>query len=381
MLNSEAISSPDSTYVNILHSCHDHQAVAYYEKHGASTVEHAFAIANILHIHSKVLEASYFYRVAFDLHGKTQTEFPLPQSLLQVRLLCLLKSSNAPPPEELEELATYSPALANYIRGIQIAWQDGKVGQGLDLIGNAFEIFHSGEEIDRLYLELALRYPPVGLRSGEDIASPNPIPPHLYMYWDRDPPEEIRDNIRYHQELLGTRFTIFDRESASKWLYDHYGKEISEIFRKVRHPAEGADLLRLYVIMANGGWWLDADLRIRSLEAWKKLTTGSIKECHLFATHNYVLHNDFFGAAPSNAIVSNAAMMALVNTFEHCGLYIAFKTGPGVLNRAVSRAIYNALQSHRPLCDLQIDDQHRFHETVEEYEVSYKHLGSSWHSA
>ncbi|MBS1096505.1 hypothetical protein JK191_02750 [Gluconobacter sphaericus] len=38
------------------------------------------------------------------------------------------------------------------------------------------------------------------------------------------------------------------------------GKESSNIFRKVRHPAEGANL------------------RIRSREVEKKLTTGSIKD-------------------------------------------------------------------------------------------------------
>ncbi|MFT8808281.1 hypothetical protein [Gluconobacter sp.] len=381
MNNIEADASPSSTYVDILHSCHDPQAVAYYDKHGASTVEHAFAIANILHIHSKVLEASFFYRLAFDLHSKEQTEFPLPQSLLQVRLLCLLKSSNLPPTEELEELEKYSPRLANYIRGIQISWQSGRTGEGLELIGNAFEIFHSGEEIDRLYLELALRYPPTGLVTGESALGSTSIPCRLYMYWDSNPPEEIRNNLRYHQELLGSDFVFFDRDSASIWLYDHYGKEICEIFRKVRHPAEGADLLRLYVIQANGGWWLDADLRIRSRDAWESLTATTHKSCRLFTTHNYVLHNDFFGAAPGNPYIANAAMTALVNTFEHAGLYIAFKTGPGVLNRAVSRAIYNALQSRNPICDLQIDNQHAFHEFVEEYDVTYKNIASSWHSS
>lgn len=381
MVNPQPINSYSDEYIDLLQSCHDHQAIAYYEKHGASTVEHAFAIANILHIHSKVLEASFFYRVAFDMHGKTQTEYPLPQSLLQVRLLCLLKSSNSPPPEELEELESYSPQLANYIRGIQAAWQNGRTGEGLDLIGNSFEIFHSGEEIDRLYLELALRHAPTGLAARDAIPAPTPIPCRLYMYWDKNPPEEIKNNIQYHRDLLGNDFVFFDRDSASRWLHDHYGREICELFLKVRHPAEGADLFRLYMILNNGGWWLDADLRIRSRDAWEKLAKTTYKPCRLFTTHNYVLHNDFFGAAPGSPYLANAAMSALVNTFEHSGLYIAFKTGPGVLNRAVSRAIHKALQTRQPICDLQIDCQNQFHEFIEEYDVTYKNIGSSWHSA
>jgi len=382
MTNSDSAGSHSPIYTDLLQSCDDHQALSYYERHGASTVEHAFAIANILHIHGKVLEASFFYRVAFDIHSKAQTEYPLPQSLLQVRLLCLLKSSNSLPPEELEELESYSPPLANYIRGIQTAWQEGKTNEGLALIGNSFELFHSGEEIDRLYLELALRCPSVDLAPEENAsASASSVPDRLYMYWDKNPPEEIERNIQYHRDLLGSDFVFFDQESASEWLYSHYGREICELFRKVRHPAEGADLLRLYVILSNGGWWLDADLRIRSEEAWEKLRASTHKSCRLFTTHNYVLHNDFFGAAPSNPYIANAAMMALVNTFEHSGLYIAFKTGPGVLNRAVSRAIYTALQAQQPVVDLQIDDQRHLNELVEEYDVTYKNGGSSWHSA
>ncbi|MDE7539468.1 hypothetical protein [Gluconobacter sphaericus] len=116
---------------------------------------------------------------------------------------------------------------------------------------------------DRPYLELALRYPPGGLKSRENITRPNPTSSHLCMYWNYDPPAEIRDNIHYRQEPW---FTIFNHETAMKWLCDYYGKKISKIFRKVRHPAEGANL------------------RIRSREVEKKLTTGSIKDVASFPT-------------------------------------------------------------------------------------------------
>ncbi|EHH68772.1 glycosyltransferase family 32 protein [Gluconobacter morbifer] len=296
-------------------------------------MEHAFAIANILHLHSKVLEASFFYRIAFDLHGKQQTEFPLPQSLLQVRLLCLLKASQPLPEEEMAELQQYSPAFARYIEGIRQAWRNGRPQAGLQLIGNAFEDFHSGEEIDRLYLEIALNHEPCGLKAP-DAASGHAIPHHLYMYWDANPPDEIRENFQYHADLLGCSFTAFDRESGAQWLYDHHGREVSEQFLKARHPAEGADLLRLYVILSNGGWWLDADLRLRSKEAWEQLDQSSRTGCRLFSTHNFVLHNDFFGAA---------------------------------------------LQQGSPVTDVQIETQQDFDTFVEEYDVQYKASGPTWH--
>lgn len=356
----------------------DGQAFSYYEKHGAETVEHAFAIANILHIHARVLEASSFYRRAFDLHSKSQTEFPLPQSLLQVRLLCLLKAGLEANTQEIYELEKYSVPMANYIRGISAAWRSGDTEGSLKLIGNAFEEFHSGEEIDRLYLEIALRW----LRSFGSIDFPSnekEIPHHLYMYWDNNPPEEIRNNIEFHKKIIGDNFTIFDQQSAAAWLYDYYGKDASELFLKVRHPAEGADILRLHVIMANGGWWLDADLKIRSPEAWANLA-GSKAGCQLFTTDNFVLHNDFFGAAPSDPVITNAMMTAWANMFIHPHLYIAFKTGPGVLNRAVSRALFQSIRQNVTLPALRIDNQSTFDMYAEEYEVAYKSGGNSWHN-
>ncbi|GBR50192.1 hypothetical protein AA106555_0123 [Neokomagataea thailandica NBRC 106555] len=356
----------------------DGQAAAYLERHGADTVEHAFAIANILHIHNKVLEASAFYRHAFDLHSKSQTEYPLPQSLLQVRLLCLLKAAQKLPEEEINELSTYSPVMAGYIRGIRAAWQENNNEKSLALVGNAFEAFHSGEEIDRLYLEIALNW----IRSFGDSGFPDSepaIPHHLYMYWDNNPPPEIQANIQLHREMLGDSFTIFDQSSAADWLYDHYGQEAKDLFLQVRHPAEGADLLRLHVILTHGGWWLDADLRVKSPQAWQELKDVKT-HCQLFTTDNYVLHNDFFGAAPTNPIITNALMTAWANMFRHPGLYIAFKTGPGVLNRAVSRALYQSLQLEALLPAMRVDNQPAFDRFVEEYEVQYKNAGASWHS-
>ena len=356
---------------------HDDQAIAYLERHGADTVEHAFAIANILHIHSNVREASSFYRRAFELHTKSQTEYPLAQSLLQVRLLCLLKASLPLPPEEIQELENIEPSFANYIRGVNTAWREKDFEKSLKIIGNTYESFHSGEEIDRLYLEIALLW----LRSLDTGKKSNKncnIPHHLYMYWDRNPPLEIRENIQYHQDLIGEDFTVFDHESAAQWMYENYGREACEFFQQARHPAEAADLLRLHVIAAKGGWWLDADLRIKSDDAWDHLAFVPTS-CQLFTTHNFVLHNDFFGAAPSHPIISNALLTAWANTFRHPSLYIAFKTGPGVLNRSVSRAIFQKVHHGEELPDVSIDNQDRFNDFVEEYEVHYKNASGSWH--
>lgn len=57
------------------------QAAAYLAQHGADTVEHAFALANILHTNRSVAEAATYYGRAFELHSKSPTQYPLAQSL------------------------------------------------------------------------------------------------------------------------------------------------------------------------------------------------------------------------------------------------------------------------------------------------------------
>lgn len=158
-----------------------------YEEAGASTVHSAFELANILHTDKKVLEASELYRIAFDLHNKRPDHYPLAHSLLQVRLLCLLKAGRRIPDKELSELSKLSIPYANYIGGVDLAWREQLPEEALKLIGNSFEEFHTGEEIDSIYLEIARQV------FGSTIGGDSPvgecaIPYKLYMYWDKNPP-------------------------------------------------------------------------------------------------------------------------------------------------------------------------------------------------
>lgn len=40
-----------------------------------------------------------------------------------------------------------------------------------------------------------------------------------------------------------------------------------------RHPAEAADFLRVHVTQIYGGWWLDADIRVRDQDALNFMAT------------------------------------------------------------------------------------------------------------
>ncbi|GBQ25116.1 hypothetical protein AA0472_1651 [Acetobacter estunensis NRIC 0472] len=359
---------------------HDHQAMNYYHKHGAATVEHAFALANILHMHKLVREAAYFYGLAFNLHSKHPREYPLASSLLQARLLCMLKAGLTPPDDELEQLERLSKPIHDYICGIMVAWRQHDPKGGLERMGNCFEAFHTGEEVDVLYLETALSVlpePKMPARPPEEQT----IPPSIYMYWDSNRPEEVEQNLAYHrEELEAFDVRMFDRDDAAQWLYERYGREAQDLFLNARHPAEAADFLRVHVIQELGGWWLDADIRITAPEELEALAVK--KPSHVFfVTDNYYVHNDFFGSRRNSPILADCMLSLYRNSYLFKDLYIAYKTGPGVFNRALNRKLHTAFSTGQPFeRSVMVLRSPEFDSIIADMDMAYKKDGN-WHAA
>ncbi|MCQ9154094.1 glycosyltransferase family 32 protein [Acidomonas methanolica] len=350
---------------------HDPGAWHYVTHHDMTTLMAAFTLANILHTDSKPFEASRFYRLAFDRHSGNPAEYPRPEALLQARLLCLLKAGHTLPEHELAELYALSHPMGDYISGIRMAWTNGAHTQALQFIGNAYESFHTGEEADCRYLEVALQ-----TQYASFAPATRAIPPHLYMFWDKAPPPEIEDNIDYHETLDGlARFKIYDRDEAADLLYDSYGIEARTLFLESRHPAEAADFFRVHAIALHGGWWLDADLRLRSADS-----LASTAEHQFFITPNFYVHNDFFGAIPGSPVLNDCLLSLYRNSYQHRSLFIAYKTGPGIFNRAVNRMIHRNIRAPQPL-SMVISPPDRFSDAVEEFETPYKLVSPNWQTA
>ncbi|GBQ90483.1 glycosyltransferase family 32 protein [Asaia krungthepensis] len=353
---------------------HDGQAIEFYRQNGCKTVMHAFTLANIMHTSFRVQEASRFYRVAFDLHSKSHGEYPLAQSLLQARLLCLMKAGQELPAHEVDELRALCIPHANFIESVHKAWRQGDPTGAMRLTANAFEEFHTGEEIDSLYLGFALQ---AHFPFTKGSADHRVIPNKLFLYWDKNPPEEIRRNFDYHRQISGLDVKIFDKPEAEQWLYDVYGVEARSLFLGARHPAEAADILRVHVIQALGGWWLDADIQIRDQQAIDFILDRHEQNV-LFLTHNNVVHNDFFGSVPQSPLLSECLLNIYRNCYIHPGLFIAYKTGPGVFNRALNRLIHRDVSGISPLAPTSIHDHHVFSRLIEEFDTPYKHQTPHW---
>ncbi|NVN43614.1 hypothetical protein HW537_06825 [Asaia siamensis] len=352
----------------------DGQAIAFYRQNGCSTVMQAFTLANILHTSFRVKEASRFYRIAYELHSKSPGEYPLAQSLLQARLLCLMKAGLELPANEVAELRAVCIPHANFIESVHKAWREGDPLGAMRHTRNAFEEFHTGEEIDSLYLGFALA---ADFPFSKGCGTQRVIPNKLFLYWDKNPPEEIARNFEFHRKITGLDVKIFDKLEAEQWLYDVYGVEARALFLGARHPAEAADILRVHVIQALGGWWLDADIRIRDEQALQFILDRK-EDNVLFLTHNNVVHNDFFGSVPQSPLLSEALLNIYRNCYQHPGLFIAYKTGPGVFNRALNRLIHRDLSGIAPMSPTSVHDHHVFSRVIEEFDTPYKHHTPHW---
>ncbi|GBR03699.1 glycosyltransferase family 32 protein [Asaia siamensis] len=353
---------------------HEAQAIAFYRQNGCSTLMQAFTLANILHTNFCVKEASRFYRIAYEFHSKNPGEYPLAQSLLQARLLCLMKAGLELPDDEIAELQTLAPLYANFIRGVHLAWRGGDPTGAMRLTANTFEEFHTGEEIDQLYLGFALQ---AGFPFTKGRSEHRVIPNQLFLYWDQNPPEEIRANFDFHRQISGLNVRIFDKPEAEQWLYDVYGVEARSLFLSARHPAEAADILRVHVIQALGGWWLDADIRLRDDQTIQFMLDQK-EENVLFLTQNKFVHNDFYGSVPQSPLLSECLLNIYRNSYLHTGLFISYKTGPGVFNRAVNRLIHRDVSGIAPMAPTSVHDHHVFSRLIEEFDTPYKYQIKHW---
>lgn len=172
---------------------------------------------------------------------------------------------------------------------------------------------------------------------------------------------------------------IFDREEAAEWLYQNYGIEARELFLTARHPAEAADFLRVHVINRLGGWWLDADLKLKE-HAARQFMQSSRCAGQYFTTSNYVVHNDFFGSSANSPLLNDCLLSLYRNCYLHKGLFIAYKTGPGVFNRAFSRLYHNTVAFNTKIPMIQIHNQQDFDACIEEFDTPYKHTTPHWQS-
>lgn len=348
-----------------------------FNQDGCHDVMTAFNIANHLHLHGFFKEAAIFYQEAIHYRRQSPEGHPREALLLQVKLLCLIKAGLDLDEIDCQRLQAISPSFMNYIDGVeQFSRKKMSFLQAMEKIDCTFEQFHTGEEIDAIYVNLIH----TGLKENQfpDRQTVTEIPRCLYFYWDQNMPDDVKANIDYHRTFDHFSVEVFDREKASEWLYCYYGREAQSLFLKARHPAEAADILRVHVINLLGGFWVDADLKITS-EVMLNDQLLRTYDTIFFLTDGNFIHNDFFAAQPHNVFLEDCLLSIYHNCYKYENLFIAYKTGPGVFMRALNRTYFRCLKNMQKYPSLKIMNASAFSMFTEQYPVAYKQQGT-WSS-
>ncbi|WP_207769381.1 glycosyltransferase [Nocardioides currus] len=70
---------------------------------------------------------------------------------------------------------------------------------------------------------------------------------------------------------------MFDDKSAASYIAARYGREQVSAFARCQHPAMRSDYLRLCVLLAEGGFYVDADDKFRGVAMPRVFDDGNLK--------------------------------------------------------------------------------------------------------
>ncbi len=353
----------------------------------AEGFSNSYAIANQFHMYGKLEAAARFYRRALDQYPVGSGYRPFEKDLLCAQMLCEIKGGFEISPHDLERLLGMDRSYACFIEGCSALYAaEPDYRRAVIAMGNAFEAFVCGHEVHTHFLRSARGYfaaPPTC------ITMPNPwgmgwnrsvaeaIPRRLFFYWDKDPPGEITDNFAYHGSIPEIVVDVYSQQRAEAFLYDYYGADTKSTFVALRHPAEQADFFRPYVVYAYGGYYLDADLKIGSVQAFLELAAGC-QEAMFSVTETCLVDNGFFAAQKGSRLMASAIEIIAGNCHLYPQLPIDMKTGPGAFTRMLAREYFRVLAFGDPPPRMKILDRAEWAQVVATYPVTYKGDQRNW---
>jgi hypothetical protein len=105
-------------------------------------------------------------------------------------------------------------------------------------------------------------------------AEPTLIPRRLVRYWHdpTDLPEDVRTCLQSWECLADERFELrlYDDVSAADYIAGAYGEREVQAFERCGHPAMRSDYLRICVVLAEGGLYVDAD-EVLIGDGWRRI--------------------------------------------------------------------------------------------------------------
>ena len=222
-----------------------------------------------------------------------------------------------------------------------------------------------------------------GVFTGRAGALPaTPIPACLTQYWNAaKPPADIVEIMRSWREMNPAfPLQLFNEISAQEFLAAHYADSVLAAYRRVREPAQKADIFLLGWLAAKGGIYADADDRCIAPLAGL-LPAGA--QLVLYQEDHGTVGNNFIAAVPGHPVLVRALASAVTAINRGDTDFAWLSTGPALLTRALTQFL-----AHQPVDStivppgiFVLDRRELFRAVAIHCATGYKAAGRHWSNA
>ncbi len=339
-------------------------------RHGLTDYLKTIEMGNISQSKGRPALAVAFFEAACSIN-------PREPSVLLAKLKAQLQNSEEPSPADLENLTELDKDHGEFFRSLLASRVKPNRHDTIEILrrlGTATESFYTGAEPDWLYLRLAS---PIMQVAPQPPRRPGSIPRRLFMYWDKEPPQAIVENIAYHRALGSFEVENYDKSRTIEFLRSYYGSDCARMFGHLRHASEESDFFRWHAIYAYGGYYLDMDNQIISTAAFEEVAV-TMREAIFFLSGSGPIESCFFGACRRANVLDECLRTLMYNCAHAPNLSMWLKTGPGVVTRSVVRSYHRALFQGDPMPDLTLVDEHLIAGVIREVAVDYRSDERDW---
>jgi tetratricopeptide (TPR) repeat protein len=203
------------------------------------------------------------------------------------------------------------------------------------------------------------------------------IPKTITQFWDSETPPRDVVEIMASWAALNLDYTVtrFNDASADAYLATHCPESVRLAYRRVREPAQRADLFRLALLVTEGGVYADADDRcLKPVNAIIPADASLV----LYQEDQGTLGNNFMAAAPRHPVLETALRMAVAAMNRGDADIVWLSTGPGLLTRAFGQVLA-ANPALAPTAGTAVLDRRALYQAVGVHcTAGYKNIDRHW---
>ncbi len=180
----------------------------------------------------------------------------------------------------------------------------------------------------------------VGSGGGAAASGPERVPRQIVQYWNASrPPEAVARLMQSWEAQPGYGYRRFDRSAARRYLRARLGADWDRAFLHAGSPAEESDYFRLCYLAAEGGVYADCDDWLAAdPDLLRARSAGLLVHLEPLGA----IGNNIILARPHHPVLAWAAAAAKCALLQRHRDNTWTKTGPGLLTRAVARALEEA---------------------------------------